>query len=187
MAVPQTHLVATGFIRLVMLKVFKKDLGLGEWFLFYLWGTVGLIDVDHFTSKSYRKDFVRRFKRILRGRDDDGPAADVKMPWEFLHTWVGIPIALVFLPVFIARLGFGLGLLNWALIVILPWAVHIIVDDYQKTPEGHTYISFWHPFRPNWRRENGYPVKSQTEIKIFLVLAIPIITFEAIWFFGKVF
>ena len=185
MATPQTHLVVTGVIRIILLFIFNVKFTFWELPLFYFWGV--LVDFDHFTSKEYVKDLARRRKNLKEGKDAGPPAEGIKMPLEIFHMWPAIPIMLLFLPLFLAVSDFNLksGLMRWSIVVFLPWFVHYwVIDRFQKNyGRNCPYLSFLYPVLPKWERKWGYPIKSRVEIKIFNRLAVLIILFEVVWYF----
>lgn len=176
MAAPQTHLVATGIIRIILLVIFKVKFSFLELISAYFWG-FGLDLIDHFTSPSYVKDIPVRIKRFLKGGDLGGPSRGVKIPVAWLHKWPGFLLVLLQGVVF-NRIFDSFPI--W--IPLLFWLQHKLIDDYQKNDEScPSYYSFFHPLKGKWVRGKGYPIKSRTEIIIFTILAVPIMVFEFIW------
>ncbi len=149
MAAPQTH----GYITfgLIWLILVVRGMNFLEFASAVIWGI--LIDADHFFSISYVKDLFRRIKQ------GGGPAPDVELPACWLHLWPGA----------IALLGFSLVLIFLnpsipspfsAIIPILFWATHILVDGFQKFPQKHILYPF---IKTEYTPEIGYPVKPPAE------------------------
>lgn len=182
MAAPQTHLVVTGLVRIIILKAFKRDFSIVEWISCYFWG-FGLDLIDHFTSLSYVKDIPVRIRRFLKGGDLGGPSKGVKIPICWLHLWPGFLLVLLYGAVFNRLFD---SFLIW--IPLLFWLSHKLLDDYQKNDESApSYYSFFHPWRPKWARKRGYPIKSRIEIMIFSPFAVLVLIFEFIWLIKRIF
>lgn len=189
MAAPTTHAVISWTI--LRVYFYKKGLqlysfeGIVTAFCAFFFG-VAFDFLDHLfgVPESFKKDLKIRLKKMLKFQAAP-PTKGVDFPIGYLHNWPGLVLTLV--SGFILYLFFPHSVL-----FIFPfafWFVHWGIDKFQKNDETAPYThSFWHPFnKKKYSHKWGYPIKSQAEIRVSLVLCVAIAFYEIGYFLDFLF